>query len=66
MKDLLTVHDLAREELGDRERGDVRGRGDVADEAADLRTGQAAGDGTQAKDDLVAVDRVDVEVDRDP
>jgi len=42
LEQLLNVHHLAREELCDGEPDNVRGRTDVANEPADLRTGQAA------------------------
>jgi hypothetical protein len=66
VEDPLEVHDLAGEELGDGEGDDVCCCGDVGNDAADLLAGQAVGNGAEAKDDLVAVDGVDVEVDGYP
>jgi len=59
VQELLQVHHLPGDELGDREPGGV----EVGDDAPRLRAGQAVRFGTQAEHDLVAVDRVDVEVD---
>ena len=66
LENLLQVHDLPRDELGDREADDVDGLGDVGDDASDLCACQAAWYGAETKQDLVAVDRIDVEVDGDP
>jgi hypothetical protein len=60
------VHDLPGEELGDSQREDVGCCRDVGDDAPHLRAGQPFGDGAETEDNLVAVDGVDVEVDRHP
>jgi hypothetical protein len=57
------LHRALGEELGDGQGDDVGRCGDVGDDAAHLRAGQAVRDGAEAEDDLVAVDGVDVEVD---
>ena len=58
------MHDLSREEPCDRELDYIGSGVHVGDHAADLSTGQAVGDSAQPEHDLVAVDGVDVEVDR--
>ncbi len=65
VQDLLQVHDLPGKELRDREPDDIGRRVDVGDDAARLRAGQAARLGAESQHELVAVDGVDVEVDRD-
>ena len=63
VQELLQVHDLPGDELGDREPDYVHDGVEVGDDAPRLRAGQAVRLGAQAEHDLVAVDRVDVEVD---
>ncbi len=65
VQDLLQVHDLPGKELRDREPDDIGRRIDVGDDATRLRAGQAARLGAEPQQELVAVDGVDVEVDRD-
>jgi hypothetical protein len=57
------VDHLPGDEFGHREPDDVHGAVEVGDDTPHLRAGQAVRLGTQAEDDLVAVDGVDVEVD---
>jgi hypothetical protein len=47
LQDLLRVHDLPREELGDREADDVGRRAHIRHDAADLWAGQAVRHGAQ-------------------
>jgi hypothetical protein len=60
------VHDLPREELRHGEPDNVRNSGCVGNDPADLRAAKAVWLGAQAQHDLVAVDGVDIEVDRQP
>lgn len=64
LEDLLQVHDLAGDELGDGEPDEIDTAVDVGNQTMDFGTRQAAEVGTQSQLDLVGVDRVDVEVDR--
>jgi hypothetical protein len=60
------VHDLAGDELGDGQADHVGACGHVGDDAPHLVAAQAVRDRAEPEDDLMAVDGVDVEVDRDP
>jgi hypothetical protein len=64
LDDLLQVHHLPGNELSNREPDDIGGLVDVDDDASYLGTCQAGGLGAEAQHDLVAVDGVDIEVDR--
>jgi hypothetical protein len=59
------VHHLSRDELSDREPDDVYGPVNLADDAPHLGAGEPVGFGAETEHDLIAVDRVDVEVDGD-
>jgi hypothetical protein len=59
------VHDLAGEELGDRDPDDLGHGVNVLDNAPHLRGGQSTRLGAQPQHELVAVDGVDVEMDGD-
>jgi hypothetical protein len=63
LEDLLQVHHLSGDELGDREPDDIDGLVDVSDDAPRLCTGQPVRFGAKTQHDLVAVDGVDIEVD---
>ena len=65
-QDLLQVQDLSGEELGDREADDVGCRAYVGHDTTHVPAGQSVRYGTEPQHDLVAVDGVHVEVDRDP
>jgi hypothetical protein len=48
LEDLLHVHDLPRNELGDGKPDDIDGLVDISDDASHLCTGQAVGFGAEA------------------
>ena len=47
------MHDLAGDELGDRQSDDLSGLVDIGDDPPYLRAGQSAGFGAEAEHDLV-------------
>ena len=65
-QDLLQVHDLSWDELGNSESDDLDRPADVAENPLHLKTRQPIRFGAETQHDLVAVDRVNVEVDGDP
>src|SRR5919204_6499624 len=65
VEDLLKVHYLSREKLGDCQADDGRTPVHVRNDAADLRDCEAVWNRSQPQHDLVAVNGVHVEVDCD-
>jgi hypothetical protein len=61
-QDLLQVHDLAGNELGDGESDYLNRPADIAKDALHLSACQAAGFGAEPQDDFIAVDGVNIEV----
>jgi hypothetical protein len=66
LHDLLQVHHLPGNELSNREPDEIGGLVDVGEDASYLGTCQAVRLGAEAQQDLVAVDGVDIEVNRHP
>jgi len=62
-QELLQVHDLAGDDLGDREPDDLGHGVEAVDDAPHLGGGRPARLGAQPEHELVAVDGVDVEMD---
>jgi hypothetical protein len=63
---LLQVHDLPRDELGDGEPDDVGDGVEIGHDAPHLRTDQPVRFSAEPEHDLIAVDGIHIEVDRDP
>ena len=59
------MHHLSRDELRDREPDDVHGPVDIGDDAPHLGAREPVRFHAETEHDLVAVNRVDVEVDDD-